>query len=190
MTLFQSLRRDVLDSYPQTDPAPASQITVSIAQARCFGFLLLPNQTSTYVSQLVSIAQARCFGFLHEANRYGQQADPMFQSLRRDVLDSYSSNFLLGFAATTVSIAQARCFGFLRRVARRLPTAARCFNRSGAMFWIPTHEMSEERAPYTTRFNRSGAMFWIPTLARVNLCIITICVSIAQARCFGFLRKG
>ena len=62
----------------------------------------------------VSIAQARCFGFLHHRANRGTRTQPQFQSLRRDVLDSYATTQNGGTDTQTVSIAQARCFGFLR----------------------------------------------------------------------------
>ena len=61
------------------------------------------------------------------------------------------------------------------------------FNRSGAMFWIPT---SEKRRLLVAEsgFNRSGAMFWIPTDLLGRRYTQRLLVSIAQARCFGFLQ--
>ena len=85
----------------------------------------------------VSIAQARCFGFLLPALPLPLTPRERFQSLRRDV------------------------FGFLPCSTKKPMSTSRCFNRSGAMFWIPTQKQK----------------IWN---------VQTKLVSIAQARCFGF----
>ena len=86
---FQSLRRDVLDSYIQL---------VYAVLAAVFGFnrsgaMFLDSyqRAGTVIQRFrhVSIAQARCFGFLRRGCREQESPVARFQSLRRDVLDSY-----------------------------------------------------------------------------------------------------
>ena len=163
-------------------------VIVSIAQARCFGFLPKNDPTMTTPLFLFQSLRRDVLDSYVAKSGSGGHDDLSFQSLRRDVLDSY----------TTTNTDYS--------------TIMPSFNRSGAMFWIPTRRGSRAYPQYCRVSIAQARCFWIPYYQRAGRASVVAAkfqslrrdvldsyvaaktkrklldnVSIAQARCFGFL---